>query len=662
VALALVAYGTYRYRVNQADLLQEQAAEQAFEPVFDKLDEAIAEEAVYDLDKTIRVIHEIDLALQEQDSLDEYLMRLSMQDYRDVAPEVLEARKELLGILMDLYAKQVEQEDQQAMWELTSELLLSTFSVVEVSGQIDPLSPKGKVGVDRAQARQLLEDLKERQRRHRELVREINETETELFDALFTYSDVYFRYVEEWDQLSILRDRAYLAAHNGDWEATLASAELAVERAPLEREAHLLEALARIERGNPEDDQRTRALLDQYLHDHPDSTAPAFLLLGVLEQRAGNDKAALLAFQQSAAYYPKQAEALTDMLDPYRMRGFLRDSREGSFILELYQSTMLGAGYFSPDLQMARMQFEAGDSDAGRQKVLDHFARRRTQKQWDFIISDIGFCHDILGPHFWEIFAEETYLDLDVSPAMLSDSIVLAVHNRSHRTVHNATLVLALHFTDTFPDDYEAIVVEPSVPAVMSHDETAFGTVEVSVDIGGTEKRSADIVHHRAILISDEAVVWVDTDEFRIAEAEAFRERRQTQQATGSAPSEHPDAERHPSFQNTALALLEGAAKQASLEVDSRFGADDVLVELPRELAILRPLFQLRHGEEVFTAADNLIDGDRIMLRFGGVHNFDDGADGNLDLVLASPFGDAVLSWTPGDDLTWRFEGVTPQD
>jgi len=504
------------------------------------------------------------------------------------------------------------------------------------------VTPSGKFSVDRKKAQELLIELKERQASHRELLRDITATEQTLFDALYTYSEVYYDYMQEWDELSILRDRSYLAAHNGDWAAARGSAELAIAMAPSEKEAHLLAALAMIEGGNPEDRAAAAALVEDYIDDHPDSSAPAFLLLGVLHQREGQNKEAMLAFQQSAAYYPKQADQLTDMLDPYKMRTYLKRTREGDFIRELYQSTMLGAGYFSPDLQMARVMFDQGDDEGARTKVLDHFARRRSQKQWDFILSDIAFCNDILGPHFWEIFPEDTYLDLQVDPPLLGKGLNLAVDNRSTQTLHNATLVLALHFTDMYPNDYEAMVVEPSVPAVVAQDTTSFGSVKIAFDLDGTPKTEDDVVHHRAILISNEAVVWVDTDEFKIAESETFRERR-----------------RHPEFVSRFDTVVEKAAPAASFQVESKYGADTVLIELPRELAILRPLFKLRHGEELFSASDNFIEGDRIVLRFPGVHNFDDGAGGDVELLLSSPFGDVVMTWTPGADLSWRFEGVS---
>jgi len=134
VSLTALAAGGWMYQSRQAAWEQaladqQKAAEEAFDPILGKLDEGIADPG-YDIDKTVRVIHQMDLALKNQESLHDYLSQLAMQDYRDVAPEILEARKDLIEIQMGLYAKQVEADDQQAMWEVTSELLLSTLSVV----------------------------------------------------------------------------------------------------------------------------------------------------------------------------------------------------------------------------------------------------------------------------------------------------------------------------------------------------------------------------------------------------------------------------------------------------------------------------------------------------------------------------------------------------
>ena len=458
------------------------------------------------------------------------------------------------------------------------------------------------------------------------------------------------------DQLSLLRDRAWLAVASGDWEAARASAEIAIDKAPMEREAHLILAMALIEGGDAEDQERAAVLLEEYIQEHPDHSAPAFLLRGVLAERQGDAKNARLLMQQSAAYYPRQAENLDDMLDPYRMRSYLRRSREGAVILEQYRSMMLGAGYFSPDLELARTLFSEGRDDEARAKVLDHFARRRAQQQWDFVLSDLQFCHDLLGPDYWKIFPEDHWLDLEVSATMFGSGLNVAVNNRSDKDLHNATLVLVLHFTDMVPGDYVAIAAGKTVPSVKAGETTTFDDVEIAEEVGGIEKTAADIVHHRAILVTNEAVVWVDTDAYKIANSEAFEERRKAETDGWTKP---PADERFPSFDKTVDGLIQAATEEANLEISERtLGKDDVLIEVPKELAILRPLFKLRRGKELYTATDNMIEGDSIVLRFAGVEEFDERSTGALELVAATPFGEILFTWAPGEDLTWRLGGA----
>jgi tetratricopeptide (TPR) repeat protein len=649
----------WQHRQQQAEeralARQAEKAEAVFEPALEKMTPAPAAPPSVDIDKTIRVIHGLDLAMQQEDGLDGWLATLARQDYRGVAPEVLDARREILEILQPLYAKQTELEDQQAMWQLTSEMLLATLSVVSVSGDVNLMSPTGEFSVDREQARKLWEELKERQSDRKQLQAEVHELDQRLFDAMVDYADVYYDYVERWDRLSVLRDRAYLATRSGDWVAAEQSAMLAIAAAPSEREAHLLAAMAILEQGQPDRFPEAKALLEQTIEAHPDQTAPALLLMGVLASRQGDNKAARLHLQQAAAYYPKQADQLLDMLDPYKMRAFLEKSREGNFIVELYQSTMLGAGYFSPDLQLARLHFAEGDFESGRAKVLDHFARRRAQQQWDFVISDISFCQELLGADFRKIFPEDAWLDLEVSRPMMGGGVSLAIDNRGDRTLRNGTLVLALHLTDMFPGQYTAVPAPATVPAVLAHEVTEFGTLEPTLSVAGKPKTIDDIVEHRAILISDEAVVWVDTDAFKIAEADEFRKTRQ-QVRSGIRP---PPAQQPP-MHSTYDAVIGGLSQGVDLQIEQKYGKDNVLVKLPRELSILHPIFRLKYGEEFVLAEDNVLEGDQIVLRFPAVDNFDgQGVPQNdLELVLSSPFGDVSLTWKPSGELSWDYRGV----
>ncbi len=617
----------------------------------------------YDIDETIRVVHEIDEAVAHADSLEDWLATVSRQDYRDVAPDVLAARADMLRVLRDLYARQVAVEDQQALWKVSSGmLLLGTLSVVDAQGGAGALGPEASVDVDREQAKRLLDRLLDQQAERARLVADLRRSEDALIGAMMEHAQVYWKYLDEWDRLCALRDRAYLAAWNGDWDAALDSARAAIAAAPLEREAHLIAALALIESGRADDPEgagEVDRLLAEVIDEHPDQTAPALLLRGVLRARRGDREGARLDLRQAAAYYPRQADRLADMLDPYRARSFLRRSHEGTWILQLYKATMLGAGYFSPDLQLARLAFEEGDVEAGRRKVADHFARRRAQGQWDYLISDLAFCEDLLGDDYRSIFPEDVYLDLVAKPALVGSSLKLAVRNRSDRALHNATLVLAVQFTDMHPADYETFVGGRTQPAVNALDTTDFGTTEVRFDLYGRERTVDDIVKLRAILVSDEAVVWVDTDAYKLAEAEQMRQRRREREpgrpvaARGSGGGALAD--------RVAREAVDAAKREAVFQVDVRkLLKDDVVIRLPRELVLLRPLFRLRNAAtgDLLQPDENLVVGDHIELRFSGVGDFGDGESGTFDLVADTPAGELVLSWDRDADGSFRLDGV----
>ncbi len=631
---------------------QESKAKAEFQPALDKLKPAPA--PTYDLDRTIQVVHEIDRALADHATLKEHLTHLAQRDVRGVAPEVLEARRKILEIVLKLYARQVEAEDQKAAWEFTSELLLSTLSVVSVSGNASIFDPGGSFSVDRTEARKVLDDLQSKQADRAQLQRDIHALDEELFAALMDYSKVYYKYVEAWDRLCVSRDRAYLAAHNGDWQTARVQAEAAIQQAPDEREAHLVKAWALVEGGGPDDWPEVERILGAFVEKHPEHSAPAFLLRGVLEQRQGKLEQAKLDFQQAAAYYPRQAGALRASLDPYKMRSFLRKSREGGYILELYQSTMLGAGFFSPDLQMAKVSFDKGNVAEGHQKVMDHFARRRSQAEWDLILQDIRFAHDLLGPDFRAIFPDEAWVDLEVAPTLWGDKIKVGINNRSGKTLHNATLILAIHFTDMHPADYEAFAAPATQPALPAHESTDFGEMSVQTDLWGKPKSVADIVEQRAVLLTDEAVLWVDTEPYKIAEMKAFREARQR------ATSPRPTA----AFERLAgqwQALVPGLGAKTAVEVVPKYGFDDaVTVRLPSALAVYKPVFTLTYAGREIKADSNLIDGDQIVLTFAGVDNFDGGAKPQeLRLSVESTFGAAEIAFPPDGAMKYRFGSVT---
>ncbi len=666
LALAFAGCGGDDTGTTKPDPSRVEASDEEFGTAIQALSDMQPAEEV-DIDKTVRVMHEIDTALTKDMSVSDYLDSLARQDYRGVDPGVLAARKKILELQFAIYAKQTELDDRQASWDLTR-ALLTTASVVEAKGEVSQMGvPTGGVSLDRDLATKLLADLQDEAKEQRKLKADVQALEVQLFDAVSGYSSVYWDRFEEWDRLCGHRDRAYLAAQRGEWDTVIEASDAAIALAPHEREAHLMKAMALIERGNTEDLGIANTLIDEYIAEHPSQDAPALLLRGIIQTRWGN-KGATLAFQESAAHYPKQSEALTDMLDPYEMRSWLRKSREGGTIVDQYQAMMLGAGYFSPDLQMAKAAFAAGDVRDGRTKVMDHFARRRSaaaaadpedrQKLWGFILQDVQQAEQVLGANFQEMFPNDSLLDLEVSPTTLypNRQVAVSVKNRSNETLHNATLILAVHFTDMHPADYEPFAAPKTMPAVDPHTSTDFGTIQVSSTLWGTEKGVSDIVTHRALLLTDEAVLWVDSDAYKIAEAKEFREARKSK-----VPLPEEKSPWHTQMRTQLTKTAGGLAKNATVDVAPKYGFnDDIKISLPSEFTLFRPVFTLKYAGHEFKAKTSEVQGEHIELVFPKVGNFDgkELASSDLELIMNSVYGDVSVVWKPDGPMEWKFEGA----
>lgn len=623
--------GVRHLQAQKALDAQQVAAEQAFSPVIEAMTTAAqASDEPVDLDKTVRVIHGLDQALTDSDDLLDYLEVLRRQDYRGVDPRVIEARTDILEVLLQVYAKQVEMEDQQAMWDATSGAL-AVFSVVGVAvdastdteliaGAIPAggLSADGSLSVDRDQAAKLVQqrlDLaEERDALHQDLLA----LQADLLAVSFEHSEVWFEVLEDWDRLCLMRDRAWLAAAESDWVNAEAAAREAVAVAPDETEAHLLLAWALMEQGSPEKLDESAVLLDTYIDEHPDRSAPALLLRGRLNASRGDDDAARLDLEQAAAMYPKQSGLLADMLDPYRMRGYLRQSREGNTVLRGYRSSMLGAGAFSPDLYLAAEAFHSGDTDKGQARILDHFSRRRTSKQWDFVLEDIDACMDLLGDDYLSLFPESGWLDLRTDPTLLGSSLALEVDNRSDRALHNATLVLVLQFTDMHPLDYETMTAPETLPLVDANERTSFGKLEIAQPLLGEIKGVDDIVQTRAILVTNEAVFWVDTDDYRVAEVLNARRRNQRVDPVARV-----------------------ALGQAQCRWDESMLGDTLHIDVPLDLSLVGAIWRVQGDKETPPKTNSVSDG-YIHLSFAGV-DVEQGAN--------------VLVRTPVDQIELRCEG-----
>ncbi len=624
------------------------AAEAEFAPAIARLAEAEGEPV--DIDKTIRVLHQVDESMRHQATLHEFLASVAKEDWRGVPADVLEARQAILDAQLALYSKQTELEQQEAAYSLTRDLILTTLSVVAVEGE-GGITPDASFKVDRAAAERRLEELAVAESERRGLLRDVDEHERALIEASLRYATVWAEWMEEYDRVCHHRDRAWMASAAEDWDAVEREARAAIRLAPQEKEAHMLLARALIARGTPESLGEADALLAPFADgSKPGAMAPALLLRGTLRQARGDRVGAAEDFRHATLAYPTQAARLDDVLDPYRMRSALRKSRAGAGVVESYSATMVGAGWFSPELHLARQAYDRGDREAGKAAVIDHFERRRAQQQWDYILTDLAWAEAVLGDDFRSIFPEESWLDLHAEPTLfgVGSKLDLKVDNRSSRPLKNAALVLCVRFTDMLGGDYVTFSGERTVPEVAAKGTTSFGAVDIDTEVFGKPRSEDDIVELRAILVTDDGVLWVDTDKY---EAEMLAAAKVRHRADPAGAAEERDRWSR---------LVDEAGRGAALSREKGLVQDALEIQLPAKLVWLRPRFTLRYGDATLEADTNVVEGDKIVLRFTGIGDLltRDQAPRQADLVCDSVFGTFVLSFGPTPDGGWSYLGA----
>lgn len=628
IIIGYQAYKAYQAYKNKEDIAaQKIKAEKVFKPILKTFDESIktnlANDSLYDIDKTIRVIHEIDQAIITNDNLEDYLMKISKQDYRNVAPEVLQARKKLLLTTMEIYGQQTRLKDQPDYWDLIREYTLAAGSGINPEGLTNAI-PLDGIKYDPEMTKKAYEQHLESKKVSEDIKIEIRALKSKLLNQVYEYSAVYYKYYDEWDRVCLHRDKSYLAARSGQWDVVENEANNAIKKAPYDKEAHILKGLAMVAampsanepfislKENPTVEQDALPFLDEFIHNNPSYSAPALLLKGVYFQRKGDLKTAKLLFEESAAYYPKQADILQNNFDPYRMRAYLRKSKEGNQITEMYKTTMLGGGFFTPDLQLAKLYYASNNPEMGKSKVLDHFQRRRNQSQWDYIISDIRFCETAFGSEFRKILPENNFLQLKVKPTLIGNKLNLSIVNQSDKRLQNASLILCVQFTDMMRDDYVSIKVEKTLPAILPNEENSFDAQEIVHNIFGKEKTVDDIVLVRAIVISDEGVNWVDTDDFKFEKIKKDRE-----QLAKLDKIEAEKINKDLGFDKNAVIKLIKENAKISIS-SSKISLNNVLsVNMPRQLAFLNPLFRLSgDGNVLIEPSQNSLNNNGIKLDF----------------------------------------------
>ena len=377
-------------------------------------------EPQYDIEETVRILNGLEVAQSQSEDFMSFLEYMAKQDYSRVPKDVLKAKERLLPILQKMYELQKEYDELDNLWMLARSATSGATEFAEKSNPIGVMSaiftgnPFDAVNINKnlAEAKTVAFEQYEKDKKLKDsLKKQIEQLHMSYVDYLSEYAPVYFKYMKEWDRLCLDRDKAYLDIYSGRTVDAYNAIEKVLANYPTNREALLLKSLTLIQlAGNKPNNEKkpddltlptpmsitkdvdsvrlqqtdakliqANAILDNYMDLYPKRSAPALVLKGLIKLKEGNEAKAMSYFDQASVEYPRQAAALTDLLDSYKNRSYLNKSSEGKYLLKLYRSTMEGYGMFSPNLLKAKYYSQQGDLEKAKEEIFNHFYRRGNQ-------------------------------------------------------------------------------------------------------------------------------------------------------------------------------------------------------------------------------------------------------------------------------------------
>lgn len=724
VVLGIAAFVAWCFWPVEAINLEEYTPSEEFEPAYEAMESKSPD---YDIEETVRAMNALEVAQCQSEDFMSYLEYVAKQDFSRVAPEVLEQKKKLFPILQRLYELQKEYKELDDVWML---MRSATSGATTFASEVNPVGVIGSMltgdatlstvslgsGMDKAKTA-AFEEYEKQKELKRQLEREIEAVRMSYVQYLEDYAPVYYKYMQEWDALCLKKDKAYIDLYGGQpMEAYNQSQEILKEY-PTNREALLLKGLSLIQmssevgnlgtlsssmeydlsqslRGADEaialadsvlagvatersaPDERTElqmeaeATLDHYMKLYPSRSAPALVLKGLLYREQGEIAKAVSYFDQASMEYPRQAAALTDLLDSYKARTYLNKSAEGKYLLRLYRSTMEGFGIFSPNLLKANYYAQNGDVEKSKEEIFNHFYRRGNQGVYDCLLSDMQYCEENMYSSFRQILLEQPFLDVAVEPttnwtlADKEDEIKVTINNRSDIDLENVRIFLCLHYTDMYKDEYDVQKL-PSVNIIKHNDKTEIGVVKLNYE----DKKYNDITRIRAIAMTDDKICWIDNVNYKYMKASEAAARD-----NNSKPSTH-----NSQLSTAKQQLLEdfnvdngklqsiiqegmkvhGIVSDGNLWNDMKrdvknlvTGKDKKLrIELPRILTLIDPVFslhQLNDKDKAIRPSENYLSGSNIRLKF----DYEPKQDETIPLYIYSDFANFKV--------TIKFEGGKP--
>lgn len=617
----------------------------------------------YDIERTVRILNSLEVAQSQSETFEEFLEYMARQDYRGVSPDVLVVKRKLFPILEEMNQLRHTSKELSSVWyclKNASRKLADKAQESESSTNymLSLCSSGGTAAVtsciDRA-----FSSFCEQQDLKRKTENRLHRLQRQYIAYIEEYAPIYYKYMDEWNTLCLDKDRAYINLYTGKLSDALNASQKVLDRHPENREGLLLKALSLIRLGAqsrpefvlPEDavcnqrwivegranyEQQTLAnpcyftaqrILDQYMELYPDKAAPALLLDGILEEQLGHDTRAIALYEQAAIEYPRQAEALTDLLDAYTSRTYLTQSVEGNYLLNYYRSTMTGAGIFSPNFRKAALFARQGNMTASQEEIYKHFFRRGSQAVQDCLLSDMQYCENYLYSSFKPMLLEQSYIDLTYSSATKfmgmgkkKNHITVSLENRSDIRLENIRIFLCIHATNMYKDDYRVVKVEEPKNAIDPYSTVTFDEIDIS------PQNINDITRMRAIVMTDDKICWIDSPQTKRQTAITGI---LTHGVVGMVADELLSHKRALFMEGMKIGtrkLCDLIHTQTSISqtTEGWFSGSSLYIRLPRMLALLSPCYTINPIEEtdrVISPTHDRLAGNHIEVYFKEMPN-----------------------------------------
>lgn len=661
-----------------------------FQPAYKALIERKADaNKEYDIEETVRILNGLEMAQAKSDDFYSFLEYMAKQDYSLVASDVIDAKIKILPLLQQMFKLQKQHEELSNIWILARSAAAGVKTLAKESsttgagmdamkamveeGPLAVVDISKNLGIDAAK-NAAFDHYEEEMELKSKLEDEIEELKMAYLDYLSDFVPVYTKYMKEWDKLCIHKDQAYFDIYSGRMVDAYNSTSKILQQYPRNREALLLKSLSLINIGsgqmNTQPDSpevfsiakeiqlpdsvkhdwndffiEAEVTLDNYIELYPERSAPALVLKGLLNHRMGKEQQALSYLDQAAMEYPRQAEALTDLLDSYRSRTYLNKTPEGQYLLRLYRSTMEGYGMFSPNFLKSKYYAQKGMMEESKNEIFNHFFRRGNQGIYDCLLSDMQFCEDYLYSSFKQLLMEHSFIDVAIEPTTdwkfsdKEDEIKVSINNRSDIDLENVRIFLCIHYTDMYKDEYDVVKVPTTKNIIRHHEQTDLGTMKLEYE----NKKYQDITRVRAIAMTDDKICWIDKADYKESHASTLlNSNRYGKEVLLNKMKQHFLTD-YSLDTNTLQQLLQteisinggtpikkqenatgfswGKVKEISSSVTKLWDKSDkkLKLEIPRTLTLIDPVFsiyQLQDKEKAMLPQENFLAGSSIRLKF----------------------------------------------